>query len=564
MHFPNGRLATLLIAALGISGCMDLGPLTGKIQVNVLMSGVDPDADGFLLNGRPLQSTTNSSITLDGLAPGARELRLDGVAGNCLVNHNPQTVNVVANKTVGARFTVTCRAAANARVLIETTGEDFPEQGFFLSVNGGTGLSVGHTSSLNFLVAGGGNSFTLDGATPNCTTAGGITRIVDISPGTTAEIRFESRCIPTLGNLRTAIVTSGTDLDADGYRILLEDGNASVLASLPTNGTAVTRRIAPGDYVVTLEGIALNCEVGGANPRRITVIRPDTAAVAYAIACGPAPQLAFDDGRWGDLWVVKANGEAPNRLLHQPAAAREPEWSPDGRKVVFTSVRDGKPDIYVANADGTGVTRLTDRGATAHSPTWSPDGRRIAFVVGQSMEANDRTAELFVMDADGSNVTRLTGNTSFDGDPAWSPDSRQIAFTSDRAGNADIYITNADGSQPERITTHIGPDYNPAWSPDGSKLAFARIDCYGTIPCFSHSKVLVANADGSGLIELETGDAPAWSPDGRFIAYSATACAIEDDYFREYACNSDGVRIRGVNGLKLDRIAHGSNPSWRR
>ncbi len=138
-----------------------------------------------------------------------------------------------------------------------------------------------------------------------------------------------------------------------------------------------------------------------------------------------------------------------------------PAWSPDGRKIVFWSDRDGQDvrprndELYVMNADGSGVRRLTRNPAQDLFPAWSPDGEKIAFA-----SARDGNGEIYVMRADGSGVRRLThaavADDSFGPKATWSPDGTRIAFDSYRSvpsgARFEIYVINVDGSRKRRLT----------------------------------------------------------------------------------------------------------------
>lgn len=93
-------------------------------------------------------------------------------------------------------------------------------------------------------------------------------------------------------------------------------------------------------------------------------------------------------------------------------------------------------------------------------PVWSPDGRRIAFT--SNRDGND---EVYVMDSSGNNVKRLTHNDADDEWPAWSPDGKRLAFQTNRDGNWEIYVMNADGSGQTNVSRNPAADWEPAWSP---------------------------------------------------------------------------------------------------
>ena len=106
----------------------------------------------------------------------------------------------------------------------------------------------------------------------------------------------------------------------------------------------------------------------------------------------------------------------PQRLTNNHFTAKNPSWSPDGKRIAFTSSRDGNMEIYVMDADGNNQQNLTNRPHLDWEPSWSPDGKRIAFMSNGEggLEIKDGNLEIYVMDADGSNQRNLTNNRRHD------------------------------------------------------------------------------------------------------------------------------------------------------
>jgi Tol biopolymer transport system component len=193
-----------------------------------------------------------------------------------------------------------------------------------------------------------------------------------------------------------------------------------------------------------------------------------------------------------DLYTVNRDGSDLQRLTNFDTYTAESVVSPDGKRIAFTSLKDGDLDIYVMNVDGTGLKRLTNTPGYDGGPWWSPDGTKIVYrshhPADSAQLAQYRTllaanmvrpsqVELFVMNADGSDQRQITklGGANFG--PSWTRDGRRIIFASNyknpRSRNFDLFLVNIDGSGLEPLTMHGEFDGFPMFSPDGRKLLWA-------------------------------------------------------------------------------------------
>ncbi len=147
----------------------------------------------------------------------------------------------------------------------------------------------------------------------------------------------------------------------------------------------------------------------------------------------------------GEIYAADPDGRNPLRLTKNRCADINADWSPDGRRIVFSSDRRGNNlDIYTMRPNGTNIRRLTTYRGEDSDPRWSPDGREIAYVRGPGEDAiNHSAANIFVMRSDGSHVRKITRFDRELESPAWSPDGRRIAFIS----GVDVYVMKSDGSR---------------------------------------------------------------------------------------------------------------------
>ena len=231
---------------------------------------------------------------------------------------------------------------------------------------------------------------------------------------------------------------------------------------------------------------------------------PDGRRFIYAsthlgdAACPPPP-----DRSRGYVWPIyptyeifaadtlAAEDATPVRLTDHEGYDAEGAVSPDGRRIVFTSLRAGDLDLYLMDADGTNVRRLTDRPGYDGGPFFSWDGRHIVFraarpdtreemeeyraLLGRSIVRPQRL-EIYVMRADGMGQTQVTRNGGANFAPFMHPNSQQIIFASNfhdppRRAFA-LWLVNVDGTGLERVTWSETFASFPMFSRDGKRLVF--------------------------------------------------------------------------------------------
>jgi Tol biopolymer transport system component len=216
------------------------------------------------------------------------------------------------------------------------------------------------------------------------------------------------------------------------------------------------------------------------------------------------------------LYLANADGAGRRRLFSSGTRESYPDWSPDGRRILFVSDSGGHSDIYVREVDGTGLRALTHEAGRNSWPSWSPDGRQIAFM-------SDRTGkwQLFIMHADGSDPRRLTHTATNEFNPEWWPDGRRLVFESTRNGGGkdDIYSIDVASGRETRLTAIAANAIFPAVSPDGTRIAFCTV-------ADRRATLMVMNADGSKQQTLlQDGCVPQWAPGGERIAFDRQSAA---------------------------------------
>jgi Tol biopolymer transport system component/DNA-binding winged helix-turn-helix (wHTH) protein len=211
--------------------------------------------------------------------------------------------------------------------------------------------------------------------------------------------------------------------------------------------------------------------VRGGEPKRLTFTNKFIGRITWT---PDGRELIFSSGLGmydGGLWRVSASGGSPQRLVAAGQQAIDPAIAPKGERLAYVQTLI---DSNIWRIDLTNAKRRRDARKMVISstyldlnPQYSPDGRKIVF-------SSDRAGgfEIWVCNSDGEYPIQLTNLDAHTGTPRWSPDGKSIVFDSRRDGNADIFLISAEGGTPNRLTRDPAEDITPSWSRDGRSIYF--------------------------------------------------------------------------------------------
>lgn len=393
------------------------------------------------------------------------------------------------------------------------------------------------------------------------------------------------------GTIVVIIATSGSDRDADGYLLTVDDVR-TVHASI--DDVVNIGDIPAGEHRVTLSGIAENCSVSPVS-REVTVVAGN-ASLDFSVVCEPSLGTLIvrtqSDGvhddpdgyvlliNGGGATPVPANGTTTLRVTAGAVTASLIGFAPNCTSDQTTQTTllpfEGVVllDFSITCVPNVGTVVVTTSTAGADL---DPDGYGVAVgLYPMRVLAISATATIADVLAGTRAVTlaALATNCSVAGGATRSADVffhdttriafaitctpnagpfGVIAFESDREGSTQIYVARSDGQSPARLTDDSLGSFQPAWSADGTNITFVS----RRRPHAYQNEIYVMKADGTGQVRLTTNDVldvePSWSPDGRQIVFARSPSG-NNNMTNIYLMNADGTGLTALTtGTNSDR-----------
>jgi len=257
-------------------------------------------------------------------------------------------------------------------------------------------------------------------------------------------------------------------------------------------------------YTMNTDGSSVKMVSGGEGRTTCSYFFKDKKKILYAStflgnkAC--PPPVDYSKGYvWAiypdyDIVTADADGSNVKQLTAAKGYDAEATVSPDGKKIIFTSMRDGDLDLYSMDKNGKNVRRLTAELGYDGGAFFSPDSKQIVYRAfhpkterevaryKQKLAENliePTIFEVWTMNADGTNKRQITKLNTASFAPFFTPDGKRIIFctnyfaTDKSKRNFDLALINVDGTGLERVTFYDSFDGFPMFSPDGKKLVFA-------------------------------------------------------------------------------------------
>jgi Tol biopolymer transport system component len=346
----------------------------------------------------------------------------------------------------------------------------------------------------------------------------------------------------------------------------------STPATLPTATQATDAQVAlvtPSLPAITETSAPTNTVVPSATPTVAFTPTPDNTPVPQATLLGGGlGQIAFASDRSGvpQIYMSSVDGTNLVQITQLESGACQPAWSPDGLQLVFISPcrqrvdspRESYSDtsLFTINADGTGLKQLTNVPGADFEPAWAPDGKRIAFT-----SIRDGNKQVYLLELDTQAVIRLTplDVNIENSQPAWSPDGSQLAYMAKRVGTYQVWLMSDTGQDYVQLVRSGQSlwDYAPAWSADGKVIVFNQRPSDNVL---TRPWLMSMQVEGNGSATHLNFPTPVedveFSPDGLWLVSEGRDSQGNRDVY--YMMITGGSRTRLTNDLAVD-----FDPAWR-
>jgi TolB protein len=283
-------------------------------------------------------------------------------------------------------------------------------------------------------------------------------------------------------------------LDATGARQVAREFAADILQQFGAKSLAGTKIYFVSDRSGYKEIWSMDYD--GMNQKQLThynststmpTVSPDGSLVAFTTYAGGNPQIRIHSATTGR--------RVP---FYNPVSSvvETPEFTPDGKQLLFATAVDGWVQICIANTDGSGFRRISHVRAIEVSPKVNPKtGADMLFISGRGGRQ-----QLWRSTLDGADLQQLTSGEGDVANPSWNPNGRQIAFAWTRGyepGNFNIFVMDIASQKPVQLTAGVGRNENPWWAPDGVHLVFSSKRGATT-------QIFTMLADGTNVQQLTT------------------------------------------------------------
>ncbi len=255
-------------------------------------------------------------------------------------------------------------------------------------------------------------------------------------------------------------------------------------------------------------------------------------------------------GKYKNVHIMDIDGKNIQAITNKRTIHLSPNWSPDGKKITYTSYKRGNPDLYIYSMLTKKEIRISAKKGLNTGASWTPDGRKILFT-----RSRKGDSDIYSINPDGTGLKAMIKGYGLDITPRMSPDSKNLIFVSGRSGSPHIWIMNMLTHKLQKLTRKGRYNADPSWSPDGKSIAFAGFDN-------GHFDIFIMKPDPINpqferlTINSNDNEHPSWSPDGRHIIFQSN----RDGQYELYLMNADGSNQRRLT-FGLGEV---TAPQWSR